>query len=164
MTDPLRAQPLTSEAFAPFGAVIQTAGAHHFPINEGSTERYHALAEVAIDGPPARAIISIFRGEPVTPPVPLHLLERHPLGSQAFMPLQGRPYLVVVAPPGESPGLDGLQVFLAGGDQGVSYAPGVWHHGLLALEARSDFLVVDRDGPGCNRDAWRLPEPVEVVL
>lgn len=164
MAEQLRAQPLTREAFAPFGTVIQTAGAHHFPINQGSTERYHALAEVTLDGPPARAIISLFRGEPVRPPVPLRLLERHPLGSQAFMPLQGRPYLVVVAPPGEAFALADLRAFLARGEQGVSYAPGVWHHPLLALEAVSDFLVVDRDGPGSNCDERPLPGPVEVAL
>lgn len=164
MAERLVARPLTREAFAPFGEVLQTGGAEHFPINAGTTERYHALAAVTLDGPPARAILSIFRGQPVTPPVRLALLERHPLGSQAFMPLDRRPYLVVVAPPGEGFALGDVHAFLARGDQGVSYAPGVWHHPLLALEAVSDFLVVDRDGPGNNCDERPLPAPVEVVL
>lgn len=156
--------PLTREAFAPFGDVLQTEGAEHFPINDGTTERYHALAAVALDGPSARGILSIFRGEPVNPPVRLTLMERHPLGSQAFMPLDRRPYLVVVAPAGDKFATGDLRAFLARGDQGVSYAPGVWHHPLLALEAVSDFLVVDREGPGNNCEKRPLSVPVEITL
>jgi ureidoglycolate lyase len=150
MPERIIARPLTRDAFAPFGQVIETEAAEHFPINDGTTERYHRLADVSLHGDDARAIISIFRGQPFRPPVRLRVLERHPLGSQAFMPLQGRPYLVVVAPPGERVDAADLHAFLACGDQGVSYAPGTWHHPLIALEAVSDFLVVDRAGPGNN--------------
>jgi len=164
MAERLVAQPLTREAFTPFGDVLQTEGAQHFPINDGTTERYHALAAISLDAPPARGIISIFRGRPCTPPVRLSLMERHPLGSQAFMPLDRRPYLVVVAPPAVSFVRGDLRAFLARGDQGVSYAPNVWHHPLLALQEVSDFLVVDRDGPGENCERRPLPGPVEVTL
>ena len=73
-------------------------------------------------------------------------MERHPLGSQAFIPLSGRPYLVVVGR--DKP--ENLEVFLAGPTQGVNYRAGTWHHYSLALEAPSDFLVIDRVGPGEN--------------
>ena len=92
-------------------------------------------------------------------------MERHPLGSQAFVPLNGRPYLVAVAAGGE---LDParIEVFLAAGDQGVNYAAGTWHHYSLALEAESDFLVIDRAGPGENLDEVELSDAdwIEVVI
>ncbi|MDZ7749192.1 MAG: ureidoglycolate lyase [Halofilum sp. (in: g-proteobacteria)] len=78
------------------------------------------------------------------------------------MPLNGRPYLVVVAA-GEAPGPDDVDAFLARGDQGVNYHVNAWHHPLLALGAESDFLVVDRGGPGDNCETRELPEPIAVV-
>lgn len=146
---------LTADAFAPFGDVIEASNhAEVIPINYGWTTRFNALTDVAVgDG---QAIISIFRSRPLTPPV-LKIFERHPLGSQAFMPLQGRPFLVVVAPPGDFDAAR-VRVFRAEAHQGVNYAKGTWHHFLLALEAESDFLVVDREGPGENLDEIELPE------
>ena len=146
---------LTADAFAPFGDVIEASDqAEVIPINYGWTTRFNALTDVAVgDG---QAIISIFRSKPLTTPV-LKIFERHPLGSQAFMPLQGRPFLVAVAPPGDFDAAK-VRVFRAGACQGVNYAKGTWHHFLLALEAESDFLVVDREGPGENLDEIELPE------
>jgi ureidoglycolate lyase len=148
-------EPLTADAFAPFGDVIEASDqAEVIPINYGWTTRFNALTDVAVgDG---QAIISIFRSRPLTPPV-LKIFERHPLGSQAFMPLQGQPFLVAVAPPGDFDAAK-VRVFRAGAHQGVNYAKGTWHHFLLALEAESDFLVVDREGPGENLDEVELPE------
>ena len=152
----LTPQPLTADAFAPFGDVIEASDrAEVIPINYGWTTRFNALADVAVgDG---RAIISVFRSRPLEPLV-LKIFERHPLGSQAFMPLQGRPYLVAVAPPGEFD-IAAVRVFRAAANQGVNYGRGAWHHFLLAMEAESDFLVVDRDGgPGENLDEIELAE------
>lgn len=155
---PLATQTLTREAFAPFGDVIEAGdGARHFPINGGNTERYHDLATID-PGPGGRVIVSIFRGLPRSLPFRVEMMERHPLASQAFFPLSGRPYLVVVAPAGEIPLAADIRVFLARGDQGVNYAPGVWHHPLLALGASSDFVVIDRSGPGENCDEVELQE------
>lgn len=156
-TLPLRVEALERSAFAPFGDVIEASAAvRHFPINAGNTERYHDLAQIE-PGPDGRAIVSIFRGQPRRLPFAVAMMERHPLGSQAFMPLSGRPYLVVVAPAGAPPCAADLRVFLARGDQGVNYAPGVWHHPLLALGAVCDFLVIDRGGGTPNCDEVRLP-------
>ena len=149
-------QPLSAAAFAPFGEVIEAgAQAEQIMINSGHTTRFHALATVGLSGADDRAIISIFRSSPLPRPINIQLLERHPLGSQAFYPLSGRPYLVVVAPPGE---LDcrNIQVFIASSEQGVNYHAGTWHHYSLALDGVSDFLVVDRTGPGNNCDEIRL--------
>ncbi len=159
----LTTQPLSREAFAPFGDVIETAGAEHFAINNGSTERYHDLARVQLLGEDAQALISIFRGQPFTTPLTVRMLERHPLGSQAFVPLSNRPYLVVVAEPAPEPVLSTMRAFFAGGHQGVNYHAGVWHHPLLALEEVSDFLVVDRAGNGDNCDEHILPETVTIT-
>lgn len=156
--EPLRLvpRPLEREAFAPFGEVIEASeAARHFTINAGNTERYHDLAAIE-PGADGRAIISIFRAQPRPLPFAVTMMERHPLASQAFVPLSGRPYLVVVAPAGPAPKVEDLRVFLARGDQGVNYAPGVWHHPLLALGEVSDFLVIDRSGPGDNCDEVEL--------
>jgi ureidoglycolate lyase len=118
------------------------------------------LAEIVVGQ--GRAGISLFRSTPLPSPI-LRVMERHPFGSQAFMPLSGRPYLVVVAPPGDfDPGA--VEAFLATPDQGVNYAPGVWHHFLLALEAESDFLVIDRLAPDENCDEVELAEPIGIEL
>ncbi|GAA5182570.1 ureidoglycolate lyase [Niveibacterium umoris] len=142
-------EPLTREAFAPFGDVIEASDAvRHFPINGGNTERYHDLARLDPGGD-GRIIASIFRGQPRSLPFSITMLERHPRGSQAFIPLNGRDYLVVVA---TAPAAGALRCFLARSVQGVNYAAGTWHHPLLALDAVSDFLVLDRSGPGANCD------------
>lgn len=160
MSTPIRTlvvQALTRDAFAPYGDVIEADdAARHFTINAGNTERYHDLARLD-PGTDGRLIASIFRGQARTLPFTVRMMERHPLASQAFIPLSGRPYLIVVAPPGPAPDSNGLSAFLAHAGQGVNYATGVWHHPLLALDSVSDFLVLDRDGPGHNCDECQLP-------
>ena len=144
-------EPLTRSAFAEFGDVIELDGARHYPINGGTCERYHDLARVDVGDAGGHTLINVFRGQPRPFPLRITMLERHPLGSQAFVPLSERDYLVVVAPKGD---LDPscIRAFLARARQGVSYAKGVWHHPLLALDTTSDFLVIDRGGPGPNCD------------
>lgn len=155
--------PLTAEAFAPFGDVIEVSDrAQQIPINDGYTTRFHDLADIDVATGGGRAIVSLFRAIPLDPPL-LKIVERHPLGSQAFVPLSGRPYLVAVAPPGEfDPAA--LVVFRAHPEQGVNYAKGTWHHFLLALEGQSDFLVIDREGPGDNLDEVELHPAAQVLV
>ena len=158
------AQPLTRAAFQPFGEVLEASEAvPHYPINAGNTERYHDLTRLE-PGPDGRLIASIFRGQPRALPFNVAMMERHPLGSQTFMPLSGRPYLVVVAAPGAEPTASALHVFLAQGNQGVTYAKGVWHHPLLVLAEVSDFLVLDRSGPGANCDEILLTPPALISI
>ncbi len=160
MTQDIIIEPLTAEAFAPFGTVIETTGAESFPINDATTTRFHALA-TADPGPEGEAILSIFRATRWPQPVRIGMLERHPLGSQAFFPLSLDDWLVVVAA-GEPPGAADLRLFRARGDQGVQYACGVWHHPLLVLAEQQDFLIVDRLGPGENLDQIEV-EPGAVI-
>jgi ureidoglycolate lyase len=154
----LTLEPLTREAFAPYGDVIELEGARHFPINGGTTERFHDLARVEIGADEGgRPLISVFRGQPRPQPVEISMMERHPLGSQAFVPLGDVEYLIVVAPAGEFDPA-GLRAFHTKGWQGVNYARGVWHHPLIVLEREGDFIVVDRGGNQPNCDEIDLPE------
>ena len=153
----LAIEPLTREAFAPFGDVIELEGAKQIPINLGTTIRYHDLAKVDVTDEGGRTLVNLFRGQARVLPFEITMMERHPLGSQAFIPLNDKPYLVVVAPAGE---LDEskIRAFVTSGWQGVNYAKGVWHHPLLALGDVSDFIVVDRGGDGHNLNEQNLRE------
>lgn len=144
--------PLTRAAFAPYGDVIGTAGAVPLAINEDSAERFDDLARIEVDAEGGRPLVSIFRGTPRPAPIGIRMLERHPLGSQAFIPLYDAPWLIVVAAPGDDVELGALRAFRASGTQGVNYRPGVWHHPLLVLRPGHEFLVIDRGGPGENCD------------
>ncbi len=155
----LSLEPLTAVAFQPFGDVVDVASAaRHFTINEGYAERYDDLARIDVGQAGGRPRLSIFRASPRQPPFALSVIERHPLGSQCFMPLSNRPYLVVVSGGIDAPDLQTLRCFVVAAGVGVNYAPGTWHHPLLALGAPSDFLVLDRHGPGENCDEVPLPE------
>lgn len=153
--------PLTAQLFAPFGDVIDTGHAEAFAINDGTAQRFNDLARVDVTAQGGRTGMSVFRGDPMKFPLELAAMERHPLGSQAFMPLSGRPFLVVVAQdvngkPGEP------TAFLSNGRQGINFHRNVWHHSLLTLHETSDFLVVDRlaphdGGAGDNCEVAPLP-------
>lgn len=145
----LEIETLTAAAFAPFGELIAPEAAQQvFSINAGTCTRFHDLGVVACESEGGRAGISLFRAAPRTLPLAITLLERHPLGSQAFIPQSQAPYLVVVA---QSPQTR-PRAFLARAGQGINLRRGTWHHPLLALEATSDFVVIDRIGPGRNCD------------
>jgi ureidoglycolate lyase len=154
----LAAAPLTREDFAPFGDVIESEGRAHHPINAGSAQRFDDLASVEVTAAGGRPQISLCRAEPVSLPLRLRLMERHPLSSQAFIPLSATPFLIVVAPAGERLELGQLRAFRSNGRQGINYRPGTWHHPLLALEHVSDFLIVDRGGEGTNCDEAPITE------
>ena len=154
----IAAVPLTREAFAPFGQVIDTEGAHHYAINAGMCERYHDLATIELAGPAARPLISIFAARHRTLPYALDLLERHPLGSQAFYPLSPHPFLVIVAP-GDN-GIPGTpRAFITAPGQGINIAMNIWHGVLTPLIADARFLVVDRGGDGTNLEEHHLTQP-----
>ena len=154
----LAIEPLTREGFAPFGDVIESEGRPHHPINAGTAQRYDDLAKLDVAESGGQAQISLCRAEPVALPLRLRLMERHPLASQAFIPLSGTPFLIVVAPPTETLELAALRAFRSNGRQGINYRRGTWHHPLLALERVSDFLIVDRSGAGANCDEISIAE------
>jgi ureidoglycolate lyase len=158
---PSRLRPLTAEAFAPYGEVIEAAGAT-VGINAGTAARYPDLAQLDA-GPSGRLAFSLFRAVPRPLPFTLQVMERHPLGSQLFFPVGDAGYVVAVAPAGPAPSVAEICLFVARPGQGVNFARGVWHHPLIALFAPATFVVVDRIGEGENCDEIALGPDAPVV-
>lgn len=147
MTVRIRTQPLTDEAFAPYGDVLEARGAPDKLINQGRCGRFHDRAQ--LDFSDGRAGISIFQGETETLPLALKMMERHPEGSQAFIPMSGDPFLVVVARDAGGRPADPL-AFLTQPGQAINFHRGTWHGVLTPLAAPGLFAVVDRIGAGAN--------------
>ena len=160
----LRAEPLRRETFRPFGEVIEAdRPSDAYAINSGTSQRFHDLARLD-PGEGGRLIVSIFRAQPRALPFTVTGLECHPKASQAFMPLSGRPFLIVVAPIGDDVDPATVRAFMSNGRQGVNFTAGVWHHPLLALHGESDFLVIDRDRPEDNCRELTLVRPLAVSI
>ena len=153
----ITAQPLTAEHFAPFGDVIDSRGAPDMMINQGKCGRYHDLATLDF-APSGRAGISVFEASPYTLPHRVSLLERHPLGSQAFLPMGAVSYLVVVAPDNE--GTPAMPIaFIAAANQGVNIHRGIWRGVLTPLDEAACFAVVDWIGTGDNLEEHTFDTP-----
>ncbi|UJF17831.1 ureidoglycolate lyase [Vibrio sp. SS-MA-C1-2] len=160
----LKIEPLTPENFKPFGQVIDKNQAEFFYINNGGTKRYHRLADTDTLDQGGNSIISLFESKAKSMPFRIEMVERHPLGSQAFIPINGIPFLVVVAQPGESPQIEDLHAFYSDGTQGVSYNKNVWHHPVIALDDDLLQVVVDRVGDGNNCDEYFFDKTLYVEL
>jgi ureidoglycolate lyase len=159
----LIATALTAAAFAPFGDVIEIAGRDPRSINDGTCGRFDDLAQVDVLAAGGRPMISIFQASPRPLPFQVQVLERHPLSSQAIIPMDGRPFLVVVAADGDSPLASRIRVYRSSGTQGVNYRRNTWHHALIALERTSYFIVVDRGGPEQNCEETSVGDAVVLV-
>lgn len=156
----LPVQPLTAEAFAPYGQVIALGGSgtRQIPINDGRCMRHHDLAR-PVAAEPGAVAFSLFDAAATALPARLTLMERHRLGSQSFAPFGTSLQLVaVVAEAGIAPealGPEHLRAFVTDGRQGLQLAPGVWHHPLLSLQA-GPWLVADRIAAEVDCDVVRL--------
>ncbi len=152
MTRDIFIRPLAAEDFAPYGDAIEARGAPDMVVNRGKCARHHDRAELDFGG--GRAGISVLVGQPCDLPLTLRMMERHPLGSQAFLPLSGDPFLAIVAE--DSDGAPGRpEAFLTAPGQGVNYRRGVWHGVLTPLGRTGQFAVVDRIGAGDNlQEHW----------
>ncbi len=155
--------PLTADGFAAYGDVIEAEGRAHYAINAGMAERYSDLAKVDVAASGGRPLISLCRARPVMLPLRLRLMERHPLSSQAFVPLSRSPFLIVVAPAGKVVRSEDIRAFRSNGRQGINYRAGTWHHPLLALNEPADFLIVDRGGDGENCDEIPIDDRAIVI-
>ena len=145
----LSIEPLTKQAFAPFGEVIETDGVIPLSINQGYAQRFNDLANVDIAMEGGQTNISWFAASLRPVPIAISMMERHPLGSQLFVPLNGADWLVVVC-------TDPRDV--------ATYARNCWHHPLLVLREPSPFLVVDRKGKGDNLEEYWLDETMQLDL
>jgi len=157
MTQRIPVEPLTAERFAPFGDVLDASGPPDKIINAGLCGRFHDRAKLDF-GDGGRAGISIFQAQARSLPYTLDLLERHPDGSQAFLPLSGAPFLVIVAPDlGDRPGIP--CAFLTAPYQGVNFHRGTWHGVLTPLTEPGLFAVIDRIGNSTNLDEHPIDLP-----
>ncbi|SNX70977.1 ureidoglycolate lyase [Cereibacter ovatus] len=157
----IRIESLSAKTFAPFGDVLDTSGPPDRMINAGLCGRWHDRARLDF-GAGGRAGLSIFQAQPRSLPYPLDLVERHPDGSQAFLPMTQNPFLVIVAP--DEAGRPGRpRAFLTAAGQGVNLLRGTWHGVLTPLAAPGLFAVIDRIGPGTNLQEHRFPTPILVT-
>ena len=155
----IKIQPLAQDTFAPFGEILHAIGEPTKRINRGMCARYHDVAN--LDFTDGRAGISIFAAKAVRLPLSLDMVERHPDGSQAFLPLMSCNFLVVVAAD-----VDGIpispQAFITAGGQGVNYHRGTWHGVLTPVDKEATFAVVDRIGPGDNLQEYWFDSPYTI--
>jgi ureidoglycolate lyase len=152
---------LTPDAFAPFGDVLDASGEPDRLINQGLCGRFHDRAR--LDFGTGRAGLSIFKAEPRALPYRLEMVERHPLGSQAFIPMSLDPFLVIVAE-GQDPTPGRVRAFVTAPGQGVNLLRNTWHGVCTPLHAPGLFAVVDRIGDGANLEEHWLAEPLTVRL
>ena len=156
----LQPRALTRERFAPYGDVIETAARTPCRMNDGRFDRFEGLSRVETDDR-GHASIGIAKCTmPTTLPCRFTQIERHPMGSQAFIPLAAFPFVVVVAPPRPRVRVRDLRAFVTDGRQGVNYHRGTWHMPLIGLEVGQEFLVVDRVGAAPNWQGHVFDEPV----
>ncbi|HHX90691.1 MAG TPA: ureidoglycolate lyase [Paracoccus sp.] len=158
MTRNIRATPLTGGAFAPFGDVLEARGTADKLINQGLCGRFHDRARLDFGtdtSPPGRAGISVFHAEPRALPYALEMIERHPEGSQAFIPMTQNPFLVIVSQsPDTAP-----RAFVTNGAQGINLHRGIWHGVLTPLAAPGLFAVIDRIGQSPNLEEHWFDDP-----
>lgn len=160
----LTPQALTADVFAPFGDVIETGTNTPLAVNADLAQRYDDLAFIDAGDEGGRPNVSIFVSKPRPLPVVIDMVERHPLGSQLFVPLGDHPYLVAVTdgkPPFEAAD---LSVFLITDGSGVNYRKGLWHLPLCPLYEPGRFLVVDRGGPGDNVEEFHFPADAPITV
>jgi ureidoglycolate lyase len=156
----LKPELLTKAAFAPFGDVVDMEGQIPLTINRGFALRFDNLAEIDVMAEGGSSKVSLFMAQPRPKPIAIDMMERHPLGSQLFYPLQNRPWLVVVC---DDPGRpESFRAFTAMGNQGVNYRRNAWHFPLLVHEENSRFIVIDRQGPGENLEELVCDRLVQV--
>ncbi len=140
---------VTKVNFAPYGDLISSDGVEPIDINSGYAKRFDNLANIDISKDKGEAIVSIFSALKRTFPMKIDMMEKHPLGSQVFMPMKEITFLSFVAPPGETPEINKIQSFIIPPKIGINYKPGVWHFPLISIE-NTNFLVIDRKGNGEN--------------
>ncbi len=159
----IKAVPLSATEFVPYGSVIDTKGEPSFLINGGRCGRFHDIAQPRVIDPDGRIAISSGLSQAVSLPMQVPMLERHPLGSQAFVPTQGAQMVIVVAED-----KDGIphapRAFVSDHGQGVQYNANIWHGVLAPLQGPADFLIVDRVGPGNNLEEHFFDQAFEVIF
>ena len=135
--------------FNPYGDLISSDDIDYIDINSGYAKRFDNLANIDTLNGGGKTIVSIFSASKRTFPMKIDMMEKHPLGSQAFIPMKETTFLSFVAPPGKSPEISKIQSFIVPPKTGINYKPGIWHFPLISTED-TNFLVIDRKGNGNN--------------
>ena len=158
----IKPKPITRENFSKFGDMITTENIKPIEINNGYAKRFDEVAKLDTSNENGETVISIFSALKRSFPMKVDMMEKHPLGSQAFIPMKETTFLTFVAPAGEKPNLEKVECFIVPKGKGVNYKAGVWHFPLISTEDM-DFLVVDRKGSGDNLIIENL-ENEEIIL
>ena len=153
---------ITKENFAAFGDLISSDNINPMDINEGYAKRFNNLANIDTSKDKGETIVSIFSTLKRSFPMKINMMEKHPLGSQAFVPMKETIFLSFVAPPGNAPEINKIQSFIIPPKMGINYKPGIWHFPLISTED-TNFLVVDRKGDGENLIIHKF-EKEEIIL
>ncbi len=141
--------------FAKYGDLISTENINSMDINSGYAKRFDNLADLNTSKNGGKTIVSIFSALKRNFPMKIDMMEKHPLGSQAFIPMKETIFLAFVAPPGDFPEVDKIQSFIIPPKTGINYKPGVWHFPLISTE-NTDFIVIDRKGSGENLTIFKF--------
>ena len=140
---------ITKKNFSKFGELIDTKKRKPIIINNGYAKRFHDLGKINTSSKTGNPTISIFSAKKRSFPMKIDMMEKHPLGSQAFMPMKETTFLVFVAPKGKKPDINKIKSFIVPQQTGVNYKPGIWHFPLISIN-NMNFLVIDRKGKGNN--------------
>ena len=155
-------KPITKENFSKFGDMITTENIKPIEINNGYAKRFDAIAKIDTSNNNGETTISIFSALKRSFPMKVDMMEKHPLGTQAFIPMKETTFLTLVAPEGKKLEMDKIESFVVPKGKGVNYKTGIWHFPLISTEDM-DFLVVDRKGPGENLIVENLDQE-EILL
>ena len=140
---------ITKINFATYGDLVSSDDVKPMDINAGYAKRFDNLANINTSKNEGKTIISIFSALKRTFPMKIDMMEKHPLGSQAFIPMKETTFLSLVAPPSEKPAIDKIESFIIPPKTGINYKPGTWHFPLISTE-NTNFLVIDRKGDDEN--------------
>ena len=162
MKKTIKPKEITKENFAAFGDLISSESVKPLDINAGYAKRFDDLAKINTSKDKGKTIISIFSALKRSFPMKIDMMEKHPLGSQAFVPMKETIFLSFVAPPGDFPEINKIQSFIIPPKMGINYNPGIWHFPLISTED-TNFLVIDRKGTGENLVIHKF-EKEEILL
>ena len=143
----IKAKKITKKNFSKFGQLIDTSKKNPININNGYAQRFDNLINIDTSKKKGKAIVSVFKAKKRRFPMKIDMMEKHPLGSQAFIPMEDEKFLVFVAPRGDRPNINKIQSFVVPKQPGVNYYAGIWHFPLISMK-NMNFLVVDRKGIG----------------
>ena len=145
----IKPKKITSKNFKKYGELISTKKIKPININNGYAKRFDNLCKINTSLQKGNAIVSIFSAKKRKFPMKIDMMEKHPLGSQAFVPMDETKFLVFVAPKGKKPNIKKIESFIVPKQTGINYKPGTWHFPLISTK-NMNFLVIDRKGKGSN--------------